>query len=797
MHSKYIIMRRLQTGSAKSTCYSQLTNNPARKCGCASDRALPWLVLVAFLMITLQLWTNARQDEKHNLQTIFDSDAREIIGDLEQRMKIYEQVLRGTQGLFAASENITRNEFRTYVGTLRLEENFPGIQGLGFSLIVPPSQKDRHIAAIRRESMGEGIPEYNIHPAGKRDIYTSVIYIEPFSGRNLHAFGYDMYSDMEHPRDGDSAPGLRRAAMERARDSGRAAISGKIRLLMETSETKQAGFLMYLPVYKNGMPHDTIAERRSHIVGWVYAPFRVDDLMAGLIDEQNAGLDLEIYDGEEMSDKTVMHDSDYVPGIRHNERFQSIKRVNIAGRNWTVAIRSHPDFGAHEDSHKQQFVAIAGIGASLLLSLLTWLLVQGRERAMLAARKMNKELIGSEGRAKRIGLLYKMLSEMNSANIHIRERAQLLDKACRIVMESGLFRMVWIGLLDQKSGVVTPVSHAGYVEGYLDHLLINIHDGETGIGPTGTAVRNGVPVICDDIASDPRMQRWCEAALQRGYRASVTFPLTQSGQTIGAMTLYSRETGLLTEDIIHVLTGMVEDISFSLDFIAESQHREKVQEELQDLSLFLQSARENERAHIARELHDELGQSMTALRFDLKWLHENINVQEKHSHEKLQAMNDLVGRTVDSIRRISEDLRPGMLDDLGLAAAIENHVTKFSEQSGITCDLSMNQADFDLDSNVATAVFRIVQEALTNVARHSGASHVIIRLQELGDKMLLIVQDNGRGLPSTQDAHKKTYGLLGMRERVKMLGGTLDLFNEKGAGARIEVCVPKHVKGEP
>lgn len=744
----------------------------------------------------MQLWTSARQDEKRHLQTIFDSSAREITGDLELRMKTYEQVLRGTQGLFVASGSVTRNEFSSYVNNLNLEANYPGIQGVGFSLVVPPVQKDRHIAAIRKERLAAGIPEYNIHPAGKRDIYTSVIYLEPFSGRNLRAFGYDMYSDRELPRDGDSAPGLRRAAMERARDSGKPAISGKVRLLMETSETKQAGFLMYLPVYKTGMPHATIAERRANIVGWVYAPFRMDDLMAGLLDEQNAGLDLEIYDGEEMSDKTVMHDRDYFPGIRHNERFQSIKRVNIAGRNWTVAIRSRPDFEAHEDSHKQQFVVIAGIGASLLLSMLTWLLVQGRERAMQAARKMNKELIGSEGRAKRIGLLYKMLSEMNSANIHIRERAQLFDKACRIVMESGLFRMVWIGLLDHESGIVTPVSQAGHADGYLDHLLINIHDAETGIGPTGTAVRTGVPVICEDIASDPRMRRWCEAALQRGYRASATFPLTQSGQTVGAMTLYSKETGLLTEDIIHVLTGMVEDISFSLDFIAESQHREKVQEELQDLSKFLQSARENERAHIARELHDELGQSMTALRFDLKWLDENINAQEKPAHEKLKAMNDLVGRTVDSIRRISEDLRPGMLDDLGLAAAIESHVGKFSEQSGIVCDLSMNRADFDLDEQVATALFRIVQEALTNVARHSGANHVVIRLQELGDNMLLIVQDNGRGLPSAQDAHKKTYGLLGMRERVKMLGGTLDLFNEKGAGARIEACVPKHVKGE-
>jgi signal transduction histidine kinase len=241
---------------------------------------------------------------------------------------------------------------------------------------------------------------------------------------------------------------------------------------------------------------------------------------------------------------------------------------------------------------------------------------------------------------------------------------------------------------------------------------------------------------------------------------------------------------------------MMEDMSFSLSFMAECRARENVQHELNNLTVHLQTALENDRTRIARELHDELGQSMTALRFDLKWLYEHMDARESAVHKKLQSMNDLVGRTVDSIRRISEDLRPGMLDNLGLAAAIENHVAKFTEQSGIVCDLSMNQSDFSLDDQVAIALFRIVQESLTNVARHSGASHVVIQLHELEDKMLLIVQDNGHGLPPAQDSHKKTYGLMGMRERIKMLGGTLDVFNEKDAGVRIEACVSRHVKEE-
>ncbi|MDE1943853.1 MAG: histidine kinase, partial [Betaproteobacteria bacterium] len=141
-----------------------------------------------------------------------------------------------------------------------------------------------------------------------------------------------------------------------------------------------------------------------------------------------------------------------------------------------------------------------------------------------------------------------------------------------------------------------------------------------------------------------------------------------------------------------------------------------------------------------------------------------------------------------------EDLRPGMLDDLGLAAAIEHHVEKFNGQTGIVCELFMNSMDFNIDDQVATTLFRVVQEALTNVARHSGADHAVVHLQELERDMLLIVQDSGRGLPAQGSGARKTYGLLGMRERVKMLGGKMDVFNEKGAGVRIEVCVPRHVK---
>jgi two-component system, NarL family, sensor histidine kinase UhpB len=178
------------------------------------------------------------------------------------------------------------------------------------------------------------------------------------------------------------------------------------------------------------------------------------------------------------------------------------------------------------------------------------------------------------------------------------------------------------------------------------------------------------------------------------------------------------------------------------------------------------------------------------LKIDLTWLGEKLPNAEALITGKLTAMEKLVNRTVDSLRRISEDLRPGMLDVLGLAAAIEHHVAKFSDRTGIACDLAMNRDDFDLNDQMGTAVFRIFQESLTNVARHAAATRVTIRLQELGSELLLVVQDNGRGLPDAAAGKKKSYGLLGMRERVRMLGGHLEISSEPGKGTRIEASIP-------
>lgn len=341
---------------------------------------MPWMVLVAALMVTYMVWRGEQQNVMKDLQIDFDFRVRETQSRIYDRMTAYEQILRGARALFMASGNVTQQEFRSYFDSLHLEENYPGSQGIGFAPVVSPARKDTHIAAMR----AAGFSGYAVKPAGGGDIYAPVSYIEPLTGNNRQSIGYDLFSDP-----------VRRAALERARDTGKAVNSGKLLLPQDVNEDIriQSGFVMFLPVYRNGAPLATVAERRANIIGWVYAPFRMVDLMTGILGEIATEIDIEIHDGEDITNKTMMYDPD-VSGAGGNPHaiFRNTGRVEIGARPWTVVIVSLPGFEAQADSKKPNWVAFIGVQMSLLLTILAWLLVQGRARAVQAAEDINREL---------------------------------------------------------------------------------------------------------------------------------------------------------------------------------------------------------------------------------------------------------------------------------------------------------------------------------------------------------------------------------------------------------------------
>lgn len=239
------------------------------------------------------------------------------------------------------------------------------------------------IARVR----AEGFPEFRIKPDGEREVYTSIIFLEPLDERNLRAFGYDMFSEA-----------TRRVAMEHARDSTQASVSGRVVLLQETEQDVQAGFLMYLPVYRTGAALDSVEQRRAALKGFVYSPFRMRDLMQGILGQGTPGLDFKLYDGTQAGRDTLLFDTFLRAwGDETNEHpqrasYSSQKIIELPGRTWTAVFTSRKKFETEMGSNQPQLIVLGGALVDLMLFSIIWSLSQQRKRVVATATKMTAEL---------------------------------------------------------------------------------------------------------------------------------------------------------------------------------------------------------------------------------------------------------------------------------------------------------------------------------------------------------------------------------------------------------------------
>ena len=212
-------------------------------------------------------------------------------------------------------------------------------------------------------------------------------------------------------------------------------------------------------------------------------------------------------------------------------------------------------------------------------------------------------------------------------------------------------------------------------------------------------------------------------------------------------------------------------------------------------ALAANAIREEEKARLARELHDELAQSLTALKMDAIWVRDHLPAGGQAAASKLEAMLAMLDTTVAATRRIAADLRPLLLDDLGLVAAVEWLVQSFNQRSGVVCSLSVDE-EMALHEPYATAVFRILQEALANVGKHAKASKAAVAFERTDDAVTLVVSDDGQGFSPTGPRKPESLGLMGLRERTRLLKGSMTIDSAPGSGTRIAVRIPVHNKGE-
>ena len=216
----------------------------------------------------------------------------------------------------------------------------------------------------------------------------------------------------------------------------------------------------------------------------------------------------------------------------------------------------------------------------------------------------------------------------------------------------------------------------------------------------------------------------------------------------------------------------------------------KSRERIRDLLDHVERVREEERKRIASEIHDELGQLLTAIKMDVVWLAKRISPEQIPMQEKALSMRQTVDMTIQSVKRISAELRPHVLDNLGLSAAIEWQVKQIKDVTGIDCQFVSVPADVTADNNSAVALFRIFQEAMTNAVRHSKASYIKVELKQLAGSIRLVVEDNGLGIKHSEISDPKSFGLISIKERARALGGEVEINGRPGKGTLITAEIP-------
>ena len=307
-------------------------------------------------------------------------------------------------------------------------------------------------------------------------------------------------------------------------------------------------------------------------------------------------------------------------------------------------------------------------------------------------------------------------------------------------------------------------------------------------GSCGTAVFRRSPVFCSDILNDPLWSQYRYVAERYGIRACWSTPIfSKDGRVLGTFALYYPEPRCATDQETALIRRATHIAGIAIE-------RKQMEEQLGALNAHLEHAREEERTGIARELHDELGQAMTGLKMDLAWLERRLSTLDSpvspEVRGRMSGMSDLIDETIRQVRRISAELRPGVLDHLGLLAALEWQAKEFEKRMGTACVISSNVDNIELARDASTGVFRIFQEALTNVARHAAATRVEVKLDRRGDRLSLIIVDNGKGIREGAAKSPTSLGLLGIRERARRLGGEVEVAAGQAGGTMVSLALP-------
>ena len=409
-----------------------------------------------------------------------------------------------------------------------------------------------------------------------------------------------------------------------------------------------------------------------------------------------------------------------------------------------------------------------------------------------------------EATLRQVSRALKAITECHQALIRATDEMELLHEVCRIIVEVGGYRMAWAGYAEADAPKsVRPVAHTGLDAGYVKKVNTTWADEERGRGPVGAAIRSGEPAVVRDTLTDRNFDPWRAEAQKRNFRSVLGLPLIP----FGALCIYATEPNAFDDEEIKLLLGLANDLAYGIMALrgrAEQRRAEEAlkesERELRRLASQLLSIQEKERRRVARELHDELGQALTVLKINLVAIEDQLAPDQQPLRANCEHMLSYIDTVIENVRRLSWDLSPSSLEDLGLSAALGYLVDETCRNHNLQSAVVMDEIDHLFAPEIQINIYRIFQETLTNVVKHARASLVSVNVAREDGKVSFTIRDNGRGFNVKEamsgKVAKKSLGLTAMNERARMARGSLQISSRKGRGATIEFVIPLAKRGK-
>lgn len=403
--------------------------------------AVSLFIFLLSIIIATVIWSVSKNYYDSVVYEKFDSAANEHVYKIKKHMLMYEKVLKSAAAFFYASENINHQGWHEFIKAIDIDKNYPGAYGVGLTMMIAPDE----VPHVEQKMRDEGFESFSITPAGKREIYSSILYLEPLDKRNLTALGYDMYSEP-----------VRRLAMQSARDNAKISISSKVTLVQEIDEDIQYGLLMYMPLYKKEAKIDTIEERQKALVGFVYSPFRITKLIES-INLDNSILNFEIYDDASSFKANLLYKSSKKSSC--DAKYKTQKTVTINDKTWYINLSCTKKFQDSKNNLYPLLITAIGLLVHFFLLFVILLLVKNKHKLNLQANQLSKlsQALEQSPNCVIITNLNGNVEYVNSSCFAITgyEKNEIIGKNPRF-LQSGrtdkkLYKEMWNNLLDGKT----------------------------------------------------------------------------------------------------------------------------------------------------------------------------------------------------------------------------------------------------------------------------------------------------------------------------------------------------------